>query len=108
MSCTVRFAPEAQDQLGAIEDFIAHASGLPAMARVLSMASWLRESFQTFPERGARRDDLLPGLRIIGYRKSVTIAFRVNTDSRVVSIIGIFYGGQDYEAAVAGETSNET
>jgi toxin ParE1/3/4 len=53
---------------------------------------------ETFPERGTRRDDLLPGLRITGYRKSVTIAFRVSPDDGVDSIIGVFYGGQDYES----------
>ena len=59
------------------------------------------ESFETFPERGTRRDDLLPGLRIIGYRKSVTVAFRVSADAQVVSIVGVFYGGQDYEASLS-------
>jgi hypothetical protein len=30
-----------------------------------------------FPERGRRRDDLRPGLRIIGFGRRVTIAFHV-------------------------------
>jgi len=30
-----------------------------------------------FPERGTRRDDILPGLRVIGFERRVTIAFRV-------------------------------
>lgn len=32
MSCTVQFAPEAQAQLDAIEEYIAVASGFPATA----------------------------------------------------------------------------
>lgn len=59
------------------------------------------ESFETFPERGTRRDDLLPGLRVTNYRKNTTVAFRVDTDTLVVSIIGVFYGGQDYEVALS-------
>lgn len=55
-------------------------------------------SFETSPERGTRRDDLLPGLRITGYRKSVTIAFQVAPDAWVISIVGLFYDGQDYES----------
>lgn len=108
MNYTVRFAPEAQHQLDAIEDFIAHASGFFTRAThfVDGIVAYC-ESFQTFPDRGARRDDLLSGLRIVGYRKSVTVAFRVDTSSRVVSIMGIFYGGQDYEAALAWETSEK-
>jgi toxin ParE1/3/4 len=41
---------------------------------------------------------LLPGLRTIGFRRCVTIAFAVEADA--VMIIGIFYGGQDFEAAL--------
>lgn len=53
-------------------------------------------SFSTFPQRGTRRDDIRPGLRTIGYRRRVTIAFEVAGDT--VNILGIYYGGQDYEA----------
>ncbi len=101
MSYTVRFAPAAQDQLDAIEEYIALASGLPATAAhfVDGIVAYC-ESFETFPERGTRRDDLLPGLRVTNYRKSTAVAFRVETGARVITIIGVFYGGQDYEAAL--------
>jgi plasmid stabilization system protein ParE len=100
VSYTVRFAPAARDQLDAIEDYIALASGLPTTAaRFVDGIVAYCESFDTFPERGTRRDDLLPGLRVTSYRKSTTVAFRVDTSARTVAIIGVFYGGQDYEAA---------
>ncbi len=51
-----------------------------------------------FPMRGMMRDDIRPGLRITHYRGRAIIAFSVLDDT--VSIIGIFYGGQDYEAAL--------
>ena len=44
----------------------------------------------------ARRDDLRPGLRTLGFRRRVTILFEVADDT--VNIIGVYYGGQDYEA----------
>lgn len=47
----------------------------------------------TFPKRGAVRDGLVPGLRIIGYRRSVSIAFVV--EEAHVLVLGVFYGGQD-------------
>jgi toxin ParE1/3/4 len=56
------------------------------------------EKMETFPQRGTRRDDLRPGLRTIGFRRRVTIAFAVEADT--VMIIGVFYGGQDFEAAL--------
>ena len=101
MSYTVRFAPAARDQLDAIEDYIVLASGLPATAaRFVDGIVPYCESFANFPERGTRRDDLLPGLRVTSYRKSATIAFRVDAGARTVAIIGVVYGGQDYEAAL--------
>ena len=45
--------------------------------------------------RGTIRDDVRPGLRVTNYKKSAVIAFDV--DDGQVSIIGIYYGGQDYE-----------
>ena len=54
------------------------------------------ERFDTFPQRGTRRDDLRPGLRTIGFRRRVTIAFTAEQD--LVTIVSVFYGGQDHEA----------
>ncbi|WP_375511917.1 type II toxin-antitoxin system RelE/ParE family toxin [uncultured Nostoc sp.] len=59
------------------------------------------QSLSTFPERGTKRDDLRPNLRIIGYAKRVTIAFSVEPD-RVI-IHGAFYGGQDYDSFIREE-----
>jgi toxin ParE1/3/4 len=53
------------------------------------------ESLRRFPLRGTIRDDVRPGLRITNYKGRTVIAFDVDTE--VVSIIGVFYGGQDYE-----------
>ena len=46
--------------------------------------------------RGTQRDDLLPGLRVTGFERRVTIAFIVS--EAAVLIEGIFYGGRDIEA----------
>jgi len=45
--------------------------------------------------RGSKRDDIRPGLRVTNYKGRAVIAFDVS--EALVSIIGIFYGGQDYE-----------
>jgi plasmid stabilization system protein ParE len=55
--------------------------------------------FDLASERGNRRDDIRPGLRITGYRRRVTIAFSV-TETRV-EILRIFYGGVDWEPLLA-------
>jgi toxin ParE1/3/4 len=48
------------------------------------------------PERGTKRDDILPGLRTIGFERRVTIAFRFLKTR--VEIVTIAYGGRDFEA----------
>ena len=53
------------------------------------------ETLKTSRLRGTRRDDIRLGLRITNYKGRAIIAFVVS-DTRV-SIIGVFYGGQDYE-----------
>jgi len=50
--------------------------------------------------RGAQRDDVRPGVRVFGFRKRVSIVFDV--EGLTVTILGIFYGGQDFEAAFEG------
>jgi toxin ParE1/3/4 len=58
-------------------------------------------SLQTFAARGVAREDLLPGLRITHFRKRAIIAYLL--DDETVSIVGVFYGGQDYETALGSE-----
>ena len=48
-----------------------------------------------FPKRGARRDDLRPGLRILGFERRAVIALQVTADR--VMILRILYGGRDLE-----------
>jgi toxin ParE1/3/4 len=53
------------------------------------------ESLKTLPIRGTQRDDIRSGLRVFGFRRRVSIAFEVTGE--VVTILGIFYGGQNFE-----------
>ena len=48
--------------------------------------------------RGAPRDDLRPGLRMLSFRRRVTIAYRIKAN--VVTILELFYPGQDFEKIV--------
>ena len=50
----------------------------------------------SFPERGTRRDDILPGLRTIGFEHRASIAFRVTGEQ--VEIMAIAYAGRAFEA----------
>lgn len=95
MSYRVVFAPEAEDQLVALYRYIAEAASPEVAADYTDRIVDFCESLCTFPERGNLRDDVRPGLRVTHVRKRVVIAFHVDGD--LVSILGVFYGGQDFE-----------
>jgi plasmid stabilization system protein ParE len=95
MSHRVVFSPEALEQLAALYRYIAEAASPDIAARYTEAIVSYCESLRTFPLRGTRRDDVRPGLRITNYKKRTVIAFDVKSEA--ISIIGIFYGGQDYE-----------
>lgn len=95
MQYPVVFTPEAQEQLAALYRYIAAAASPQIAERYTSAIVTYCEGLQTFPHRGTRRDDIRPGLRITSYKKRVVVAFDVDTER--VSIIGVFYGGQDFE-----------
>lgn len=103
MSYTVLFSPEVQDQLDALEDFITNGGSPVTAASYVDAIVAYCQSLVIFPQRGLRRDDLMPELRITNFRRSAVIAFLVDTDAETVSIVGVFYGGQDYEAALQDE-----
>ncbi|MDR2032802.1 MAG: type II toxin-antitoxin system RelE/ParE family toxin [Azoarcus sp.] len=91
----VVFSPEAEEQLAALYHYIAAAASPDIAARYTEAIVSYCESLRTFPHRGALRDDVRPGLRVTHYKKRTVIAFDVAAGQ--VSIIGVFYGGQDYE-----------
>lgn len=101
MQNTVIFTPEALEQLAVLYRYIAAAASPEIAERYISAIVTYCEGLQTFPHRGTRRDDVRPGLRITNYKKRAVIAFDV--DAELVSIIGVFYGGQDYETVLQSD-----
>ncbi len=96
MTYKVVFSPEAEEQLLNLYHYLAGvASPVIAFNYIHSIIDYC-ESFCTFPLRGNTRDDIRPSLRITNYRRQTVIAFSVEPEQ--VSIIGVFYGGQNYSA----------
>ena len=100
MPYRIVFTPEAANQIVALYEYII-ADGSPLIAeRYTSAIVNYCEELNTFPHRGTRRDDIRPGLRITHYKKRAIIAFTIDDIAQRVIIVGVFYGGQDYEAAL--------
>jgi plasmid stabilization system protein ParE len=47
------------------------------------------------------RDDIRPGLRLTHHKGRTVIAYVVDDESLVVSVLGVFYVGQDHERALS-------
>jgi toxin ParE1/3/4 len=92
---SIVFTPEARDHLDAIYDYIADAASHDIAGRFTDGILDHIGKLTDFPHRGTMRDDLRPGLRTLTWRRRVTIAFAV--DDTTVAIVGIFYGGRDFE-----------
>jgi len=89
----VVFSPESEEQLVALYYYIAEAAS-PEIA--VRYTEGISNSLQVSPHRGTLRNDIRPGLRVTNYKKRAMIAYAVIADQ--VSILGIYYGGQDYES----------
>lgn len=91
----VIYSPESEAQLASLYRYIAH-HGSSSIALGLTDAIVARcDSLDEMPLQGRLRDDLRPGLRTLGFRRRVLIAYSV--EDTTVTVLGIFHGGQDYE-----------
>lgn len=106
MKYRVIFSPEAEEQLAELFHYIATAASPGIAERYIDAIITYCETLDTFPLRGAQRDDIRPGLRVTNYKGRTVIAFDV--DAQQVSIIGVFYGGQDYETALQDDIEDES
>lgn len=101
MNRRVRFSPEAHADLDELYDYIADAESPDTAAHYIDAIITYCEQLADFPHRGRAREDIRPGLRTIGYRRRAVIAFTVSED--MLTILGIYYGGRDYERLLATE-----
>jgi toxin ParE1/3/4 len=89
--------PNAREDLKEIFDYILERAGARAAAGFVTKLYDHCLTLRDVPEKGTRRDDLRPGLRTLGYRRRATILFHVDHSHRTVIILGVYYGGRDFE-----------
>jgi toxin ParE1/3/4 len=94
-SYNVVFRPMAEDDLLNLYEYIADHGGRKAAGDYIARIEALCLSLRRAPLRGTPRDDIKPGLRIVGFERRAVIAFRAVRSE--VAIVRIFYGGRDYE-----------
>lgn len=97
-SYTVVFTPEAEQHLADLYHYISQKSSADAALRFTMEIINYCAAMDEFPHRGTLREDIRPGLRIVSFRRNTVIAIAVDDAASIVTIVGIFYGGRNYEA----------
>jgi toxin ParE1/3/4 len=92
----VVFSAAARADLDAIYEWIADRAGVGIASRFADSIRSFCRGLADFPKRGAKRDDLATGLRLIGFRRRATIAFSLQDDQIVV--LRILYRVRDVAA----------
>ncbi len=95
MSHKVVFGRRASDDLEELLVYLAPEMGVPQARAYVGKIQAYCLGFSTFPRRGTLREDIRPGLRLVGYRYKATVAFFVHED--VVFIARIFHRGRNVE-----------
>ncbi len=96
------FRPQAEADLNALFDYIAEEAGAAVAGNFIGRIEAACLTLETSPQRGAPRDDILPGLRILVFERRTIIVFKVT--GSIVDIARIFHGGQDWERWVRDDT----
>lgn len=105
MTGRINFTPEAERQLNELDDWITKAASPDTARRFVSAILDHIDGILVFPLAGRARDDVRPGMRTTTFRKRTLVAYEVDesSDELVVTILGVFHGGQDWAAVLGGE-----
>lgn len=91
----VVFSNQAEADFNWIYDTVAMAAGAEIALRYVERIKRFCDALEYASERGTRRDDVRPGLRVVGFERRVTIAFV--TQPERVAILRVLYGGANWE-----------
>ncbi|MCL1900393.1 MAG: type II toxin-antitoxin system RelE/ParE family toxin [Promicromonosporaceae bacterium] len=93
----VAYFDDAINHLYSIEDYLIQV-GEPQNA--FDFTDRIRHTcdrLSAFPQRHRRRDDVDDGLHVTGMEGKVTITYYVDERAKLVTIVGVHYGGQNWE-----------
>jgi plasmid stabilization system protein ParE len=100
---TVRLSQAARLDIEELLEYLVPRAGEAVAFAYIGRLKAFLQGFETFPERGMSRDDVSPGLRIVGYHRKATIAFLLK--DRTVMILRIYHGGRNVDLASFAEGS---
>jgi toxin ParE1/3/4 len=93
----VVYSPEVEADITQLFDYIATRAGVHIALSYISRIETFCEGLGLASERGTLRNDIRPGLRIVGFERRSVVAF--TADEKSVTILRLFSGGQNWEGA---------
>jgi toxin ParE1/3/4 len=96
--------PDAAGELNDLYDHIADQSGSDMAWTYVSAVRSFLSDLCAFPERGSVRSGAVDGLRIIGFRRRLSIAFVAR--EKDVLVLGFFYAGRNIDPGLLGQRVN--
>jgi len=109
MTGRIHLTPEAERQLNEIDDWIAKQATADIARRFVTAILEHIDRILAFPLAGRPRDDVRAGMRTTTYKKRTLIAYAVDESAGdvVVNVLGVFHGGQNWEAALSADEDSE-
>jgi len=95
---TVKIEEEAQLQIEDLEIYICEHDSPKTASEYCDRIYDFCESLSTFPKRFTHREDIRKGFYEAGFERRATITYSVDDTTDIVSVFGVYYGGQDWEA----------
>ena len=109
MTGRIHYTPEAEQQLNSLDEWITENASADTARRFVTAILEHIDTILVFPLAGRSRDDVRPGMRTTTFKKRTLVAYEVDesSDEVVVNVLGVFHGGQDWEAALGGDPADE-
>jgi plasmid stabilization system protein ParE len=109
MTGRIHYTPEAEQQLDDLDEWITEKASSDTARRFVRAIIEHLDGILVFPLAGQGRDDVRPGMRTTTFRRRTLVAYELDesSDEFVVNVLGIFHGGQDWEAALGVDPADE-
>ena len=101
----VEYGRYAQRHLDELWNYVADVNSAQAADRLVLQIIEYCDALSDFPHRGHVREDIGPGIRVYGYQRRAAVAFTVT--EAVVEILGIYWGGRDYEPPLHAQLTED-
>jgi toxin ParE1/3/4 len=97
----VRYSDGSEQDLRELATYILEQSSEQRAVEFTSRLVIECDSLAKAPHRGIKRTDLRPNMRVVGYKRTVSIVFRIEEEKNTVVVLGFSYGGRSVDHILA-------